>query len=166
MSASGYIYPQLPTNSSYDNRSSSKAEKESEKNNLTNLLLGKQMNIDGIFKRMVKVNNMERYDNDRITLAAGYKKADEAGYLPYRRNDQRFNQMDQLSINNLSGKHMTYTEIMIALGKGTKVDTAEYLEDLRNGKKKSERKRNTNNSLTSFRSQLQQAQQQRENQAQ
>jgi hypothetical protein len=95
MSASGYIYPQLAANgSSYENRSSSKAEKESEKNNLANLLLGKQMNIDGIFKRMVKVNNMERYDNDRITLQAGYKKADEAGYLPYRRNDQRFNQLD------------------------------------------------------------------------
>lgn len=55
------------------------------------------MTIDGIFKRLVKVNNMERYDSDRITLAAGYsKKAEDQanGLLPYRRNDQRYNQMD------------------------------------------------------------------------
>ena len=88
MSASGYIYPQLAASGSYESRSASKAEKESEKNNLSNLLLGKQMTMDGMFKRMVKVNNMERYDNDRITLAAGYRKADEStGYLPYRRTD-------------------------------------------------------------------------------
>jgi hypothetical protein len=65
--------------------------------------------------------------------------------------------MDQLSINNLSSKHMTYTEMMVALGKGTKVDTAEYLEDLRNGKSRNERRRGPN-TLSVFRSQLQQAQ--------
>lgn len=48
---------------------------------------------------------------------------------------------------------MTYTEMMIALGKGTKVDTAEFLEDLRNGKKRTERKKS--NTLSVFRSQLQ-----------
>ena len=52
---------------------------------------------------------------------------------------------------------MTYTEMMIALGKGTKVDTAEYLEDIRNGKKRNERKKK-DVSLSSFRNQLQQAQ--------
>jgi hypothetical protein len=109
------------------------------------------MTMDGMFKRMVKVNNMERYDNDRITLAAGYRKAEEStGYLPYRRTDQRYNQMDQLSLNNLSSKHMTYNEMMISLGKGTKVDTAEYLEDMRNGKKRNERKKK-DSSLSSFR---------------
>ena len=41
MSASGYIYPQIAASGSFESRSTSKAEKESEKNNLSNLLLGK-----------------------------------------------------------------------------------------------------------------------------
>jgi hypothetical protein len=77
MSASGYIYPQLAAGSSLSSDKLlgvSKAEKESEKNDLSNLILGKQMKIDGVFKRMVKINNMERYDSDMITMAAGYSK--------------------------------------------------------------------------------------------
>jgi hypothetical protein len=38
--------------------------------------------------------------------------------------------MDQLSVNEVSSRHMDYKEGIIAQGKGSRVDTAEYLEDL------------------------------------
>lgn len=68
--------------------------------------------------------------------------------------------MDQLSINNLSTRHMTYKDQIIAQGKGTRVDTAELLEDLKTGKKKDKPKRQSN--FSAIRGQLVQAQKNRE----
>ena len=36
--------------------------------------------------------------------------------------NQRINTLDQLSVNNLSSKHMDYNQMMLALGKGRKID--------------------------------------------
>jgi hypothetical protein len=41
----------------------------------------------------------------------------------------RSNAMDQVSINQVSSKHMTYNQMMIALGKGRKVDIAKKLDE-------------------------------------
>lgn len=109
--------------------------------------MGKVLTLDGVFQRMVKVNNMERYDHEGMMLASAYghpsgnpTPSNSMGITSFSlfshsRTDQRINQLDQLSINPISSKHMRYSQIMIALGKGKKVDIASYLEARKNNKK-------------------------------
>ena len=40
------------------------------------------------------------------------------------------NQLDQLSINQISSKHMDYNQMMIALGNGRKVDIGDHFKKL------------------------------------
>ena len=168
MSSSPYfsaILPGQPTDrtQSFSANQSAKQDTESDVTTLHKLLAGKQVTVDGVFKRMIKTNNMDRYDYDAITLGTWINGKFMSGklnmgncLLPYRRADQRFNQMDQLSVNNFSSRHMVYKDQIVAQGKGTRVDTAELIDEAKNGKKKDKfNKKRTSNS--SIRGQLQQA---------
>jgi len=81
---------------------------------------------------MVKVNNMERNEVDRL-MSEGYSNN------IFTNNNQKMNQLDQMSINNLSSKHMDYNQMMISLGHGRKVDIGNHF------KKLNELKQNANN---------------------
>ena len=51
--------------------------------------------------------------------------------------EHHINQMDQLSVNNLSSKHMTMNQLLIAMGRGHKVDIgkiSKILESQKNSK--------------------------------
>jgi len=63
--------------------------------------------------------------------------------------------MDQLSVNNLCSRHMVYKDQIVAQGKGTRVDTAELIEDQKNGKKKDSYKNKKLSNNSSIRGQLQ-----------
>lgn len=62
--------------------------------------------------------------------------------------------MDQLSVNNFSSRHMVYKDQIIAQGKGTRIDTAELIDEQKTGKKKDKFSKKLNNN-SSIRGQLQ-----------
>lgn len=174
------------------------------------LLNGRVLSMDGVFQRMIKVNNMDKYEYD-IVNSHYYKKLQQQhhqgqqlpqssrfAYRPAGQADREkqwappaqgpsgasaglsgsssvahgamgpghasgggvaglvsahksggallggggpiehhINQMDQLSVNNLSSKHMTMNQLLIAMGRGHKVDIgkiSKILESQKNSK--------------------------------
>lgn len=99
MSSSPYFSAILPgqpsdRSQSFSANQSAKQDAESDVTTLHKLLAGKQVSVDGIFRRMVKVNNMDRYDYDAITLGTWINGKFMSGklnmgncLLPYRRSD-------------------------------------------------------------------------------
>jgi hypothetical protein len=68
--------------------------------------MGKVLTLEGVFQRMVKVNNMERYDHEGMMLASAYghpsgnpAPSNSMGITSFSlfshsRTDQRINQLD------------------------------------------------------------------------
>lgn len=86
--------------------------------------------LDGVFQRMVKVNNLERNEFDRMMAMNPYGLYNNGQGGSVYASSNRVNQLDQLSINQISAKHMDYNQMMIALGKGRKVDIGDHFKKL------------------------------------
>ena len=72
---------------------------------MDNILTGKVLTLDGVFKRMVKVNNMQRYEFDifmanpqaylnQTNQIGGGGIPDGLGNNLFTRSNQRINQLD------------------------------------------------------------------------
>lgn len=95
---------------------------------------------------MLKVNTMERYDHDLIlnnridfkqpgvqNMISPVDSLKQKAFENFRNglNGPILNRLDQLSVNEVSSKHMTYEQLMIALGKGRKVDISRILRSVK-----------------------------------
>ena len=125
------------------NSSSSKNwDRYGEASALNNVLTSnKVFTVEGVFQRMIKVNNMENYEYDNMVANPFGYMNQQSGYMCnlFSRNNQRMNHMDQLSVNQISAKHMNYNQMMLALGKGKRVDIDNYFKKLND--QKNERKK-------------------------
>lgn len=89
---------------------------------------------------------MERYDHDLIlnnridfkqpgaqNMISPVDSLKQKAFATFRNgfNGPILNRLDQLSINEVSSKHMTYEQLMIALGKGRKVDISRILRSVK-----------------------------------
>lgn len=136
MSSSGYSYPYNLTGNagaSHHGAGGAAINKREQlahaESSNTNVLMGRVITLDGVFQRMVKVNNMERNEFDRMLASSpyGYTYNSGPGSI-FTNNNQRMNQLDQLSINQIGTKHMDYNQMCIALGRGRKVDINEMFK--------------------------------------
>ena len=101
------------------------------------ILNDRVVTLPGVFLRMVKVNNMEKYDYDKINsmhhpVKAAPNPMGGPGFGAIMGNGMqgftmpgasgasqgKLNRMGQYSVNQLSSKHMAYNQLMVASGKG------------------------------------------------
>lgn len=113
------------------------------------ILNGRVLTMDGIFQRMVKVNNMDKYEYDKVNSNYQHKlnqlgpnRMAPHGSMNnlFQGGGQNINQMDQLSINNLSSKHMGINQLLIAMGRGEKVERGKISKILEGQKNAQSRK--------------------------
>jgi hypothetical protein len=84
---------------------------------VADILAGRVITLDGVFQRMVKVNNLERNELDSVpgkNAGRGFSFSTTGNI--FTNNEQKLNQLDQLSVNQISTKHMDYNQVMVALG--------------------------------------------------
>lgn len=79
---------------------------------------------------MVKVNNLERNELDNGPKRNYGSHGLRGGSALFANGEQKMNQLDQLSVNQIASKHMDYNKLMIALGKGRKVDIGDHFKRL------------------------------------
>lgn len=111
------------------------------------ILNDRVVTLPGVFLRMVKVNNMEKYDYDKINsmhhpVKAAPNPMGGPGFGAIMGNGMqgftmpgasgasqgKLNRMGQYSVNQLSSKHMAYNQLMVASGKGRKVDIGKIIK--------------------------------------